>query len=254
MSFDLAPLISEEFRELTSAEQNEAKAAAAKAAVGLVESGMTLGLGTGSTVAYFLEGLAKRVRDEGLSICGVPTSRATEALAHQYGIPLLGRRDEFPKLANDMCIDGADRVDAHGQLIKGGGAALLREKMIACHSQRLCILVDATKLEPVLSDRFALPVECLSFGIESTIDLLVSQGCSATLRRKDGAMVMTDNGHCVVDCVFASIPDPVSVQSRLLALPGVIEVGLFVDMMSTLILGRPDGTVRFAEKSSGKKS
>jgi ribose 5-phosphate isomerase A len=129
-------------------------------------------------------------------------------------------------------------------LIKGGGGALLREKMVGAASKRLCIMVDATKLEPVFSDSFALPVECLAFGIESTLRRLAAEGCGVRLREKGGAPSMTDNGNYVVDCSFPLIPEPDRTQARLLAIPGVVEVGLFVDMLATLILGRPDGTSR----------
>jgi ribose 5-phosphate isomerase A len=236
-------LIAQEARALDDQQQRLAKKAAALAAVALVKDGMTLGLGTGSTVAFFLEGLAARIKAEGLRIQGVPTSRGTEALAAQYGIPLRGGPD-FASLANDLCVDGADRVDANGHLIKGGGGALLREKMVAAASQRLCILVDATKLEAVLSDSFALPAECLMFGIDSTMKHLTSLGCAARLRQEAGSPKVTDNGNYVVDCAFPLIPQPAQTQASLWAIPGVVEVGLFVNMMSVLILGRPDGSSR----------
>ena len=239
-------LIAEEAGALDDQQQRAAKKAAALAAVALVDDGMTLGLGTGSTVAFFLEGLAARIQAEGLRVQGVPTSQGTEALAAKYGIPLLGGPN-FANLANDLCVDGADRVDAAGRLIKGGGGALLREKMVGAASKKLCIMVDATKLEPVLGDSFALPVECLIFGIDSTVQHLRDQGCTPRLREKDGAAWVSDNGNYVVDCTFPSIPEPAETQSRLLAIPGVVEVGLFVDMMSVLILGRPDGTTRVQE-------
>ncbi len=238
----LDELIRQETVALDAVEQQAAKRSAALAALALVEDGMTLGLGTGSTVAFFLEGLAARIASEGLSVRGVPTSVGTEDLARKYGIPLVGDDGRYPDLANDLCVDGADRVDAGGHLIKGGGAALLREKMVAAASRRLCILVDATKLEPVLGDSFPVPVECLAFGVESTMRHLASQGCQVRLREKNGALVLTDNGHCVADCTFSRLPEPAETEARLLKIPGVVEVGLFVGMMSTLILGRPDGT------------
>jgi ribose 5-phosphate isomerase A len=246
MSFPSGPLealIAEEAQALDADAQAEAKKAAALAAVALVEDGMTVGLGTGSTVAYFLEKLAQRVAQEGLRVRGVPTSLGTQAVAEKVGIPLVSG-GAFPDLANDLCVDGADRVDAFGQLIKGGGGALLREKMVAAASRRLCIMVDASKLEPVLSDSFALPVECLAFGIESTLRHLGSRGCQVRLRQRGGEPWLTDNGNYVADCAFPRIDDPAATQATLLAIPGVVEVGLFVDMMSTLILGRPDGSCR----------
>jgi ribose 5-phosphate isomerase A len=237
----LGLLIARERADLDEAAQKAAKAAAARAAVGLVRTGMTLGLGTGSTVAYFLEGLAARVAAEGLQVVGVPTSRATEQMARQYGIPLLPDAS-YPCLRNDLCVDGADRVDNAGHLIKGGGGALLREKMIASHSDRLCILVDPTKLEPVFGESFPLPVECVPFGIESSMERLAELGCRPRLRMDGGSPRLSDNGGYLVDCTFDSIPDPLDTERRARSIPGVVEVGLFVGMMRTLIVGRPDGS------------
>ena len=237
----LTQLIEREGCSLSAEEQRAAKEAAANAALDFVESGMRVGLGTGSTVAYFLKGLARKIERESLKIHGVPTSLETERLAREAGIPLWDR-DSFAELENDLCVDGADRVNSQGALIKGGGGALLREKMVAAHSARLCILVDATKLETTFGESFALPVECLPFGIESTMRRLAEQGCVPTLRETAGAAFVTDNGNRVVDCSFSSIPDPEQVQARLLLVPGVLEVGLFVSMLSCLLLGRPDGS------------
>lgn len=239
---NLESFIVAEARPLSGEEQSAAKAAAATAALTLVEDGMTIGLGTGSTVAFFLEGLAARVKAEGLRVRGVPTSVGTQAVAERCGIPLLGRDGEFPLLENDLCVDGADRVDGHGHLVKGGGGALLREKMVAAASRRLCIMVDASKLEAVLTDSFPLPVECVPFGIESTRRHLAVLGCVPRLREAQGRPRLSDNGNCILDCAFPRIADPAKTQAEVLAIPGVVEVGLFVDMMSTLILGRPDGS------------
>lgn len=237
----LDAFIAQEARSLDSQEQGLAKAAAATAALDLVQDGMTLGLGTGSTVAYFLEGLAARRKSEGIEVRGVPTSLGTQAIAEKFGIPLVSEKD-FPLLANDLCVDGADRVDAHGHLVKGGGGALLREKMVAAASRRLCIMVDASKLEPVLTDSFPLPVECVTFGIESTRQHLAALGCVPRLRQVEGQPKLSDNGNYIFDCAFPTISDPATTQAKILAIPGVVEVGLFVSMMSTLILGRPDGS------------
>lgn len=242
---NLKDFIARESRSLSPDEQSAAKAAAAAAALTLVEDGMTLGLGTGSTVAFFLQGLAVRVKSEGLKVRGIPTSLGTQAVAERCGIPLVGA-GQFPLLANDLCVDGADRVDDHGNLVKGGGGALLREKMVAAASRRLCIMVDATKLEPVLTDSFPLPVECVTFGIESTAAHLAALGCTPRLREADGSPRLSDNGNYILDCAFPSIPDPARTQAAVLAVPGVVEVGLFVGMMSTLVLGRPDGSSALA--------
>lgn len=228
--------------DLSAEEQKSGKRAAAQAALELVEPGMTLGLGTGSTVKFFLEGLAERVK-AGLKVDAVPTSCGTEKLARDLGIPLLGSSGDFPRLDNDLCVDGADRVDNGGHLIKGGGGALLREKMVASRSKRVCIMVDATKLEAVFSDSFPLPVECLPFGRENTVAELATAGCRPVLRRAGDDLLVTDNGNNIVDCTFDSIPDPTALELRLKTLVGVVEVGIFTNLLDTLILGRPQGAV-----------
>ncbi|MFA5505463.1 MAG: ribose-5-phosphate isomerase RpiA [Vulcanimicrobiota bacterium] len=217
--------------------QDEAKRAAARAALELVEPGMTLGLGTGSTVEYFLQGLAERV-GQGLTVRGVPTSKVTESRARELGIPLLGAPD-FPQLHSNLCVDGADRVEPGGCLIKGGGGALFREKLVASHSERVCILVDPTKVREVFDQSFPVPVECLAFGIDNTLDALCELGCTPSLRH--GGDFRTDNGNLIVDCQFARIPDPVVMALRLSALVGVVEVGLFCNLLDDLIVGFPDG-------------
>lgn len=218
-----------------------AKKAAADAALALVEPGMRLGLGTGSTVEFFLQGLASRIKD-GLQISGVPTSRTTEKRATELGIPLLGAPD-YAELSTDLCVDGADRVDLGGALVKGGGGALFREKMVAGYSRRVCILVDPSKLRRVFDDSFAVPVECLPFGIENTVGALEGLGCRASLRVQDGQPYLTDNGNLIVDCEFAQIPDPVATALRMSALVGVIEVGLFCNLLDYLVVGYSDGRV-----------
>lgn len=220
--------------------QDVAKRAAAGVALSLVESGMKIGLGTGSTVEFFLQGLSQRVR-EGLSIVGIPTSRATEARARELGIPLADANGGYPRLESDLCVDGADRVDLNGALIKGGGGALLREKLVAENSQKICILVDPTKLVPVFDEAFALPVECIPFGIESTLARLASLGCDVSLRAVEGALFVTDNGNLLVDCRFSQIVDPVAAELRVKAFTGVVEVGIFTDLLDQLVVGYPNG-------------
>ena len=220
--------------------QDDAKRAAAEAALDLVQSGVTLGLGTGSTVEFFLRGLAERVR-QGLEVRGVPTSQATRRRASELGIPLHGD-PHYPDLRSQLCVDGADRVDAKGCLIKGGGGALFREKLVACHSERVCILVDPSKLRDVLDDSFAVPVECLNFGIDNTVEALAALGCTPSLRGGPESPYLTDNGHLIVDCEFTRIPDPVATALRVSALTGVVEVGLFCDLLDHLIVGYKDGT------------
>lgn len=238
----LDSLIAQERRSsLTETEQKDAKKAASLEALSLVQDGMTLGLGTGSTVRFFLEGLAKRIEAENLRVWGVPTSVGTERMARELKIPLVEGGERL-RLANDLCVDGADRVDNDGQLVKGGGGALLREKLVAFHSQRLCIMVDQTKLVPVLDGGFPVPIECVPFGIDSTIERIEALGCAPRLRQTDQSTMTTDNGNVIVDARFEEIADPASLAASLGMLPGVVEVGLFIHLMSTLVVGRPDGS------------
>lgn len=223
--------------------QDEAKRAAAKAALDLVEPGMKLGLGTGSTVEFFLQGLAKKIKS-GLRIAGgVPTSLATEARAKELGIPLLGV-PHYQSVETDLCVDGADRVDLRGCLIKGGGGALLREKLVASHSKNVCIMVDPSKLRTVFDDSFALPVECIGFGILSTLSRLRELGCEPQLRSKPDSeeLYLSDNGHYLVDCKFAEIPEPEKLADSLSALVGVVDGGLFCGLLDHLVVGFRDGT------------
>lgn len=223
-------------------DQDAAKAAAARIALGLVQPGMRLGLGTGSTVEFFLQGLAERLK-QGLVIQGgVPTSASTERRARELGIPLLGAPD-YSSLQTDLCVDGADRVDRFGCLVKGGGGALLREKLVASHSHSVCIMVDPGKLREVLDSTFAVPVECITFGIASTKEKLASLGCQAVVRTaSDGSEYRTDNGNTIVDCTFNQIPQPRSLAEQLRSVPGVVEIGLFLDLLDTLVVGLPGGS------------
>lgn len=232
--------LSVEKRPSSEGPQDASKRAAAEAALRYVEPGMRLGLGTGSTVEFFLQGLAERVRD-GLSVVGVPTSSATERRARELGIALAGTGSGFRQLATDLCVDGADRVELDGALIKGGGGALLREKLVAENSQRVCILVDPTKIVPVFDDSFALPVECVPFGIENTLARLASLGCDVSLRTDSDGVTLTDNGNYIADCVFAQIHDPVAAELRIKAFTGVVEVGIFSGLLDCLVVGFPDG-------------
>lgn len=217
-----------------------AKKDAGAAAVRLVEDGMRLGLGTGSTVAFFLEELAQRIKTEGIRVFGVPTSESTRQQATRYGIPIAA--DSTCDLTNDLCIDGADRVDRQGHLIKGGGGALLREKMVAYASHQLCIMVDPSKLRSTLDDSFPVPIECIQFGITSTMAHLEQHHCQPHLRQQGSQPYITDNGHVIVDCTFSKLTDPANMEARLLAIPGVVEVGLFCGMLNTLIVGHGDGS------------
>lgn len=218
------------------------KREAAHAAVDLVEDGMTLGLGTGSTAAHAVRRLGALVAD-GLKIVGVPTSEATARLAREVGVPLT-TLDETPRL--DLTIDGADELDARLTLIKGGGAALLREKIVAAASDRMVVIADTSKRVETLG-AFPLPIEIVRFGARATTDavrdVLLAHGLpdAVELRRQDGAPVVTDEGHALLDARLGSIADAAALAARLNAVPGVVETGLFVGLASTAFLAGADG-------------
>jgi ribose 5-phosphate isomerase A len=214
------------------------KRAAARRAVAEVEDGMVVGLGSGSTAAFALEGLAERV-SSGLRIVGIPTSDATAALARRRGIPLAGL-DRHPRV--DLTIDGADQVERRTlHLIKGRGGALLREKIVAAASARLIVAVDESKLVERLGASTALPVEIVPFGWQTTLDRLTGLGAAPQLRRSDGRPFTTDGGNYIADCALGEMADPVALEARLSAVVGVIETGLFIGMASTIVVGRPAG-------------
>lgn len=219
---------------------NDLKRTAAERAVEFVESGMVLGLGTGSTVSYALRRLAGFINQGRLrDVAGVPTSEATARLARELGIPL-ATLAEHPHL--DLTIDGADEVDPHLNLIKGLGGALLREKIVAVASRRLVIVVDDTKLVDQLGTRASLPVEVVPFGWQLHIPYLEGLGARPILRRTaDGEPYLTDGEHYIIDCEFAGIDDPYSLTVTLNARPGIVENGLFLDMVDAVVVGTPGG-------------
>lgn len=209
------------------------------AACEYVKSGMNVGLGTGSTVKYTILELARRVRDEGLEIVGVPTSLATKHLAETNGIPLV-ELDELTHL--DVVIDGTDEFDPAFHLIKGGGAALLREKIVAQASSTMVVVADERKQVACLG-AFPLPIEVTPFAMETTRRAISrTLGCDCTVRSSDGKPLVTDNGNHIVDAhTGASIEDPVAVERELLTIAGVVQVGLFTDMCSVVILASNEG-------------
>jgi ribose 5-phosphate isomerase A len=211
---------------------------------------MRLGLGTGSTAKHFVELLGERVRD-GLSVIGVPTSDATRRDAERVGVPL-STLDETPEL--DLTVDGADEIAPDLSLIKGGGGALLREKIVAAASGRMIVIADESKWVPTLG-RFPLPVEVEPFGLESTrraveaAYAVTGSPAVATLRRtKDGHAFVTDGGHWILDGALQRIADPKALAARLCAIPGVIEHGLFIGLATAAILAGSAG-VRVIERS-----
>ena len=218
---------------------DQQKAIAGQKAVEYVENGQLLGLGTGSTVRFFLEALGKRIQAEGLTIRGVPTSQATADYATKLGIPLIG--NEVP-WDIDLAIDGADQVDPRGQLIKGGGGALLREKIVAKAARQFLVIVDEAKHRPHLGLPFPLPVEIVPFGWGTTQRHLEELGWRAVLRRTNDQPFVTDNGNHILDLHIPEIADPQELERRLHDIPGVVECGLFVGLTSLVITGTGQGT------------
>ncbi|MEM1452038.1 MAG: ribose-5-phosphate isomerase RpiA [Planctomycetota bacterium] len=216
------------------------KKAAGRRAADLVETGQKVGLGTGSTVFFTLERLGERIRDEGLEIVGVPTSVDTETKAGELGIPLT-TLDEIERL--DVTIDGADEIDGAFAMIKGGGGALLREKVVASVSDHVVIIVGPDKVVETLGTTFDLPVEVAPFA-RATVDRAIRRlGGQPRLRDREGAAYRTDNGNEILDVHFAAgIDDPPAMELALDAIPGVVESGLFIDLARTLVIGHDDGT------------
>lgn len=215
---------------------------AARAAVELVTDGMALGLGTGSTAVFAVQLLGERVRD-GLKIEGVPTSESTEKLAKSVGIPIVTLA-QCPRL--DLDIDGADEVDPNLCLIKGGGGALLREKIVAFASRRVVIIVDEKKLVDKLG-RFHVPIEVIPFACGSIQKTIIEMGANSTVRERDGRVFQTDENNLILDCDFGLIADPRSLARKLSLIPGVVEHGLFIDMVERVIIGS-NGNVKTLTK------
>ncbi|EXG83204.1 ribose-5-phosphate isomerase RpiA [Saccharibacillus sacchari] len=214
------------------------KKLAAERAVESIEEGMTVGLGTGSTAYFAIEKLGQRVR-EGLTIRAVATSKRSEEQALGLGIPIV----PFAEVGRiDITIDGADEVDGNLQLIKGGGGALLREKIVAARSDKMFVIVGEDKLVETLG-AFPLPVEIVPFAHEWTLDNLKALHLNPELRLDNGDLYVTDNGNYIADCHGVSITDPAALHASLNAIPGVVENGLFVDMAHTVIVGRENGSI-----------
>lgn len=231
------------------ASAEEMKRRAAARAMDYVRPGMKLGLGTGSTARHFVDLLGAAVR-EGLDVVGVPTSEATRAQAEGLGI-VLTDLDATPEL--DLAVDGADEFDADLRLIKGGGGAMLREKIVAGAARRMIVITDASKKVARLG-RFPLPVEVAPFGLGATARAVEAAargvGCLAApaLRRKsDGAPFVTDGGHYILDCAFGAIPDAEALAAALDPLPGVMGHGLFLGFARAVICAQAEEIVVYGE-------
>ena len=225
---------------LEESDTSRFKRQAAERAVESIQPGMVVGLGSGSTSAFVVHRLAA-LRAEGrlTDVVGVSTSLETEALARSLGVPLT-TLEEHPVL--DLTLDGADEVDARLRLIKGGGGALLREKIVAQASRRVLIVVDAGKLSPRLGTHWPVPVEVLPFGWRSQALFLEGLGARITRREgREGAPYRTDQGNFILDCVFGPIAHPAELAAKLEARAGVLEHGLFIGLTSELIIAGPKG-------------
>ena len=215
---------------------DEIPPANASLAAQLAADGQVIGLGTGRAAAAFIRALGERVRG-GLRIRGVPTSQASDELARQVGIPLVSLDDVA---AIDLTVDGADEVDPQLNLIKGYGAALVREKIVAAASKQLVILVGAEKLVPTLGSRGKIPVEIVPFGVAATSRHLQALGLKTQQRLVEGRPLVTDNGNVIVDCGTGPIANPAELEAAIRAIPGVVGTGLFLGMADTVLVERGD--------------
>lgn len=212
------------------------KQLAAGHAVRLVQNGMRVGLGSGTTAAYAIQFLGERIRNEGLKVLGVPTSAASRALAEGVGVPVATELDGFRL---DIAIDGADQATRGGSLIKGGGGALLHERIVDAAASRFVVVGDSSKLVNALGG-FPLPVEVFTFGWRNTVSALAALGGTPTLRERDGKPFVTEEGNLVVDCDFS----PTALESAhhlsrdIRSIPGVADHGLFLGLANTIIIAR----------------
>jgi ribose 5-phosphate isomerase A len=223
---------------MTFQDLDELKKSAALGAVEFVRDGMVVGLGTGSTAKHMVIALGEKVR-AGMKLRGVPTSQEIAALAGQYGIPLI---DTHNRWEIDVALDGADQVDPNFNLIKGGGGALLKEKIVAASAKQFIVMVDHTKQVSVLGGSFPLPIEVIPFGWGSTareIEALTKS--RVVLRERNGASFKTEAGNLIVDVHIDRISQPGELETALNLIPGVVETGLFVGRTNVLIVGTPQG-------------
>jgi ribose 5-phosphate isomerase A len=230
-------------------DMDELKRQAAARALGYVQGGMKLGLGTGSTAKHFVQLFGERVQ-AGLNVVGVPTSEATRDQALRCGVPVT-TLDDIDHL--DLTVDGADEIDASLNLIKGGGGALLREKIVAAASDRMIVIADDTKWVGVLG-QFPLPIEVIPFGLAATQRAIgkafAQTGVSGQMvvrNGRDGHVFVTDGGHWIIDAHLSRIPDAPGLADLLTTIPGVVEHGLFIGLASVAILASPTG-IRVVER------
>ena len=221
------------------------KQAAAIEAVKMVMDGQVVGLGSGSTAELFILELGKRVQTEGLDLIGIPTSKRSESIGREAGIPIstLVEHGDI-----DITVDGADEVDPNLDMIKGLGGALLREKMIAEATQKEVIVIDESKLVHQLGTKAPLPVEVVQFSYEHIARRLAKLGCTPKLRQKDSKTYVTDNGNYILDCAFKGMEDPEGIEAKIHKIPGAIETGLFIGIADVVIIGTPTGVRQMKRK------
>jgi len=227
--------------------REEAKRKVALEAVKHVKDGFIIGLGSGNTAAYVIQEIGEKIQHEGLQILGVPTSHQAMIVAVRYGVPLT-TLDEHSE--PDLAIDGADQVDRELNLIKGGGGALTREKIVASAAKQFVVVADETKLVERLGTNHPVPVEVLPFALPTVVAKMRELGGKPVLREGKGKVgpVVTDNGNFVVDADFGLIRAPKELDLQLKSIPGVIETGLFVGIADVVYLGKPDGVLRLVRK------
>jgi len=217
---------------------SQEKQNAARTAVDQIEDGMLVGLGTGSTAAFAISYLGETVRS-GLTISAIPTSEASKKQAQSEGIPLI---DFETSPSIDLCIDGADEIDSDLNMIKGGGGALLREKIVASSAKRYLIIIDSSKQVETLGT-FPLPVEVIPFGWQVVFRKLKEMNASPELRKSGTQPFVTDEGNYILDCRLNSIPEVEQLETELNRIPGVVENGLFVAMCDQMIMGKGDQVI-----------
>lgn len=223
--------------------REEAKKRVALEAVKHLEGDFIVGLGSGSTAAYVIQEIGRQMLQDGLRVLGVPTSSQAMMLAVRSGIPLT-TLDEYPSL--DLAIDGADQIDKKLNLIKGGGGAMTREKIVASAAKQFIVVADETKLVEKLGQKCRVPVEVLPFALATATASIRKLGGEPLLRDGGGKVgaVVTDNGNYIVDIDFGPINDAEELNQRLKLIPGVVETGLFIKMADIVYLGKPDGIIK----------
>lgn len=217
------------------------KKIAAERAVEYVKDGMWVGLGTGSTAIWAIHAIANKIK-EGMQIKAIATSKQSELMALELGMQIFTFADTTHL---DITIDGADEVDENLNLIKGGGGALLREKIVGSATKFYIIIADETKRVKTLGT-FPLPVEVVKFGYQHTVKLMEKLGCTTSIRKTEAEPFITDNGNYIFDCSFGTIPNPESLHQAINSIPGVVDNGLFVGMANVVVVGKNNGEVEIS--------